>query len=62
MLGMERNSDVCRMASFAPIFTHENNPTWAYDMIHFNAGHHLVTPSYYVQQLMSDNLGTQNLK
>ena len=62
MLGMERNSDVCRMASFAPIFTHESNPTWAYDMIHFNAGHHFVTPSYYVQQLMSDNLGTQNLK
>ena len=61
MLGMERNSDVCRMASFAPIFTHESNPTWAYDMIHFNAASHFVTPSYYVQQLMSQNVGTQNL-
>lgn len=44
MLGMERNSDVCRMASFAPIFTHESNPTWAYDMIHFNADQNFVTP------------------
>lgn len=62
MLGMEKNSDVCRMASFAPIFTHEDNPTWAYDMIHFNAANHFVTPSYYVQKLFGHNLGTQNLK
>uniref|UniRef100_UPI0040258571 alpha-L-arabinofuranosidase C-terminal domain-containing protein n=1 Tax=Prevotella sp. TaxID=59823 RepID=UPI0040258571 len=62
MLGMERNSDVCRMASFAPIFTHESNPTWAYDMIHFDADKYFVTPSYYVQKLMGSNLGTQNLK
>lgn len=62
MLGMERNSDVCRMASFAPIFTYESNPTWAYDMIHFDADKYFVTPSYYVQKLMGSNLGTQNLK
>ena len=62
MLGMEKNSDVCRMGSFAPIFTHESNPTWAYDMIHFNAAHNFVTPSYYVQKLFGHNLGTQNLK
>lgn len=61
MLGMERNSDVCRMASFAPIFMHESDATWPYDMIHFNAGRHFVTPSYYVQQLMAANLGKQNL-
>lgn len=61
MLGMERNSDVCRMASFAPIFTHEKDPRWAYDMIHFNASDYFVTPSYYVQKLMNVNLGKQNL-
>ncbi|NPD91060.1 alpha-L-arabinofuranosidase C-terminal domain-containing protein [Xylanibacter muris] len=61
MLGMERNSDVCRMASFAPIFTHEEDPRWAYDMIHFNASDNFVTPSYYVQKLMNINLGKQNL-
>ena len=61
MLGMERNSDVCRMASFAPIFTHEQDPKWNYDMIHFNSGSVFVTPSYYVQQLMANNLGTTNL-
>lgn len=62
MLGQERNSDVCRMGSFAPIFTHEMDPRWAYDMIHFNAGGNFVTPSYYVQKLMANNVGYQNLK
>ena len=62
MLGQEKNSDVCRMGSFAPIFTHEQDPRWAYDMIHFNSGSNFVTPSYHVQKLMANNLGHQNLK
>ena len=62
MLGQEKNSDVCRMGSFAPIFTHEEDPRWAYDMIHFNAGKNFVTPSYYVQKLMANNVGYQNLR
>lgn len=61
MLGLERNSDVCRLASFAPIFMHESDPCWPYDMIHFNASSNFVTPSYYVQKLMNLNLGKQNL-
>ena len=61
MLGMEKNSDVCRMASFAPIFTHESDPYWPYDMIHFNCANYFVTPSYYVQKLLPANLGEQNL-
>ena len=61
MLGMERNSDVCRMASFAPIFMHESDSRWPYDMIHFNCHSTFVTPSYHVQQMMANNLGYQNL-
>lgn len=62
MLGMEKNSDVCKLASFAPIFTHENDPRWAYDMIHFNAAKNFCTPSYYVQKLLGNSLGKQNLR
>ncbi len=62
MLGMEKNSDVCKLASFAPIFTHEQDPLWAYDMIHFNAAKNFCTPSYYVQKLLGNNLGKQNLQ
>lgn len=61
MLGMEKNSDVCQLASFAPIFTHEQDPTWPYDMIHFNSSDNFVTPSYHVQKHMNNNLGKQNL-
>ena len=61
MLGQERNSDVCVMGSFAPIFTHESDPAWAYDMIHFNSGSNFVTPSYHVQKMMANNVGYQNL-
>ena len=61
MLGMEKNSDVVRMASFAPIFMHEADPTWNYDMIHFNSGNNFVTPSYHVQKMFGNNLGGQNL-
>ena len=62
MLGMEKNSDAVSMGSFAPIFTHEKDPAWAYDMIHFNAAQNFVTPSYHVQKMMGNNLGYQNLK
>ncbi len=61
MLGMERNSEVCRMASFAPIFTNVHNLAWPYDMIHFDAARYFCTPSYYVQKLMPEYLGKQNL-
>lgn len=61
MLGMEKNSDVVKLASFAPIFTHEMDPRWPYDMIHFNSSNNFVTPSYYVQKLIPNNQGTQNL-
>ena len=61
MLGMEKNSDVVRMGSFAPIFMHEEDPTWNYDMIHFNSGSNFVTPSYHVQKMFGNNLGAQNL-
>src|SRR5574344_899389 len=62
MLGMEKNSDICRMASFAPSFVNENDCRWKYDMIHFNSSNIFVTPSYYVQKMIFCNVGKQNLK
>ena len=62
MAGMERNSDVCVMASYAPIFCHENHPSpWMPDMIRFNASAAFGTPSYWVQQMMASNVGYQNI-
>ncbi len=63
MAGMERNSDVCQMASYAPMFWNEGNGAtqWRPDMIHFNAHSSFGSPSYWVQQMMGANMGYQNI-
>ena len=61
MMGMENNSDVVALCSYAPIFVNENNVAWAPDMIRFNSSECMGTPSYYVQQLFPANIGTQVL-
>ncbi len=62
MMGMENNSDVVELASYAPIFVNENDARWRPDMIRFNSSRVMGTPSYYVQQLMPQHIGTQVVK
>ena len=62
MMGMENNSDVVAMNSYAPIFVNENDARWRPDMIRFNSSKVMGTPSYYVQQLFPNNIGTQVVK
>jgi alpha-L-arabinofuranosidase len=62
MMGMENNSDVVELASYAPIFVNENDARWRPDMIRFNSSRVMGTPSYYVQQIMPHHLGTQVVK
>ncbi len=57
MTGMERNSDVVAMASYAPLFANVNFKKWNPDLINFNGTVAYGTPSYYVQQLFSQNRG-----
>ena len=62
MMGMENNSDVVQLASYAPIFVNENDARWRPDMIRFSSSRVMGTPSYYVQQLMPQHVGTQVVK
>ena len=62
MMGIENNSDVVKMASYAPIFANLNDLKWRPDMIQFNHKKAFGTPSYYVQKMMADNIGTRILK
>lgn len=59
MMGMENNSDVVAMNSYAPIFVNENDARWRPDMIRFNSYQSMGTPSYYVQKLFPNNIGTR---
>lgn len=62
MLGMERNSDIVIMNSYAPIFMNEERDGgWMPDMIRFSHDKSYGTPSYWVQSLMPNNVGKQNV-
>jgi alpha-L-arabinofuranosidase len=58
MTGMERNSDIVKMASYAPLFGNVNGIQWLPDLIYYDSSRGMFgTPSYYVQELFSHNRG-----
>jgi alpha-L-arabinofuranosidase len=58
MTGMERNSDLVQMASYAPLFANVNGIQWKPDLIYYDSSRGVFgTPSYYVQELFSQNRG-----
>lgn len=61
MTGLERNADVVRLATYAPLFAHKDAWQWRPDLIWFDNLSACRTPNYYVQQLYSMNRGTHTL-
>lgn len=59
MTGLERNSDVLVMASYAPTFAKINSDEWSIDMIWFDSHDVLLTPTYYNQMLFMNNTGSK---
>ena len=57
MTGLERNSDVVIMASYAPLFVNVNHRGWNPDLIGFDSARVYGIPSYYVQKMFSENRG-----
>jgi len=57
MTGLERNADVVRMASYAPLFSNTEAWQWTPDLILCDSLSVHLTPDYYVQQLFSVNRG-----
>ncbi|CAK9170046.1 unnamed protein product [Ilex paraguariensis] len=49
LIGLERNSDVVKMASYAPLFVNANDKRWNPDAIVFNSSQLYGTPSYWMQ-------------
>lgn len=60
MTGMERNSDLIIMASYAPLFTNVNpgGMQWSTDLIGYDALHAYGSPSYWAQVLFAKHLGS----
>ena len=61
MTGLERNADVVRMASYAPLFAHVDAWQWTPDAIWFDNLRSYGTPNYYVQRIFATNVGTRIL-
>jgi alpha-N-arabinofuranosidase len=61
MTGLERNADVVRMASYAPLFAHVDAWQWTPDLIWVDNLRTLHTPSYHVQSLLARNRGDRIL-
>jgi alpha-L-arabinofuranosidase len=61
MTGMERNSDIVIMGSYAPLFCNANHKAWPVNLINFDSYRWYGLPSYYVQQMFANNQGTVSL-
>ncbi|KAI5296449.1 hypothetical protein KEM52_002408 [Ascosphaera acerosa] len=63
MIGMERNADVVKMASYAPLLEHFDMAQWSPDLFGFDSSPDSITgsPSYYVQRMFSTNFGTETV-
>ncbi len=61
MTGMERNSDLIVMASYAPLLVNVNpgGMQWESDLIGYDAMSAYGSPSYYAQALFAQYLGTE---
>ena len=62
MTGYERNGDVVKLASYAPLFNRIGHSQWTPDLIWFDADKVVLTPSYYVQKMFSDYSGNEALE
>jgi alpha-L-arabinofuranosidase len=55
MLNMERNSDVVKMCSYAPLFENVNDRRWSVNLIRFDSSRVIGRSSYQVQKLFGAN-------
>lgn len=62
MMGLERNSDVVRMSSYAPLLANVNDQAWPVNMIRFDSSRVAPRSSYYVQKLFAQNRPDQTLR
>ena len=61
MTGMERNSDIVIMASYAPLFVNVNpgGMQWETDLIGYDALSSYGSPSYWAQVMFAGHIGTE---
>jgi len=61
MMGMERNGDVVRLASYAPLLARIDHTQWTPDLVYFDDTEVMLTLNYHVQYLHAHAPGTRAL-
>lgn len=61
LTGVERNSDLVVMCSYAPLFNLAGSRQWPQNLIDFNPSNVCRSVNYYVNLLFSTNVGTEYL-
>ncbi|HXH78698.1 alpha-L-arabinofuranosidase C-terminal domain-containing protein [Nocardioides sp.] len=59
MTGLQRNADVVRLASYAPLLANESHIQWNPDAIWFDNDESWETPNWEVQKLFGNNVGDE---
>ena len=57
MTGLERNSDIVHMSSYAPLFANYGHTQWNPNLIGYDQVQSYGSTSYYVQQMFANNVG-----
>ncbi|KAM0872613.1 hypothetical protein ACQ4PT_038599 [Festuca glaucescens] len=58
LIGLEKNSDIVHLASYAPLFVNDNDRRWIPDAIVFNSWQQYGTPSYWMQTFFRESSGS----
>ena len=61
MMSAEKNSDLVKMVSYAPLLENVNKRDWEVNMIHFDSSRVFTRATYHAQRLFAENLPTVNL-
>ncbi|GAA1849329.1 alpha-L-arabinofuranosidase C-terminal domain-containing protein [Myceligenerans crystallogenes] len=59
MTGLERNADLVKLASYAPMFANEDYVQWSPDMMWFDNDQSWGSTSYYTQRMFMTNTGDE---
>lgn len=61
MMSMEKNTDLVKMGSYAPLLENVNDRDWPVNMIHFDSSRSYARATYYANKLFAEHLPTINL-
>ncbi|MBS1664107.1 MAG: alpha-L-arabinofuranosidase [Bacteroidetes bacterium] len=61
IMAMERNGDLVKMSSYAPLFVNVNDVDWPVNLINFDDARSFGRISYYAIKMFNDNRSDRNL-